>query len=151
MRTPLTIAEARRRVDELLAGRDIAADADTLPGAELVVFEDDNEVFRAALARQARTDDEDETVIWVRPIGPAVIDEATKLPAFDPAVVRRRALQVQAAWTEERQLVLELATGQRAIIQPAESDQLWNLQDFDTWTMTLTDEALLEIEALEHD
>ena len=151
MRTPLTPAEVHRRLDDLLIGRDATADGDMLPGAELAVFDDDLEVFRAALARHARRADLDEALIWVRPIGPSAADSATGLPSFDLAIMRRRALEIRAAWFEERGLVLDLVTGQRAIVRLAQGAQLKNLQDFDTWMTTLPEDARLEVEALDHD
>ncbi len=136
-------------MDDLLTGRGDEA-RDDLPGAELVVFDEDREVFRAALARHVRPDDEDPDVIWVRPIVTAAGSDSS-LPAFDLAIVRRRALHVTTAWRDGRRVVLDLATGQRAHVQPAHGRQLAVLQDFDTWMTTLTAARRAEIDALDHD
>ncbi|SEF37147.1 hypothetical protein SAMN05421837_112260 [Amycolatopsis pretoriensis] len=133
----------------LLAGRGQNAD-DDLPGAELVVLDDEREVFRAALARHARRDHGDPAVIWIRPlIAPAASRDG--LPAFDPAVLRRRALHVADARIEGGSLALDLASGQHARIEPARDDCLARLQDFDTWMTTLAVEQRTDLEELEHD
>jgi hypothetical protein len=123
---------------------------DDLPGAELVVFEGKVEVFRAALARHARRDRDDAAVIWIRPlVAPAA--SRTGLPAFDLAVVRRRALHVADARIDDSGLAIALVSGQHARIDPARQDRLARLQDFDTWVTTLAGERRAEIEGLEHD
>ncbi|WP_410574318.1 hypothetical protein [Amycolatopsis sp. cmx-4-61] len=136
-------------MDDLLTGRGDDAGHD-LPGAELVVFDDDREVFRAALARHARLDDEDPDVIWIRPIV-TTGGSGSGLPGFDLAIVRRRALHVAAARRDGRRVVLDLVTGQRAHVRPARGPQLAVLQDFDTWMTTLTAAQRAEIGALDHD
>lgn len=137
------------RLGELLRGSSQTV-GDDLPGAELVVFEGGVEVFRAALARHARRDRDDPVVIWIRPlVAPAASRDG--LPAFDPAVVRRRALHVADARIDGGGLALDLVSGQHARIEPARDDCLARLQDFDTWTTTLTVEQRTDIERLEHD
>ncbi|WP_284745983.1 hypothetical protein [Amycolatopsis sp. RTGN1] len=135
-------------LDDLLTGRGDEA-GDDIPGAELAVFDEDQEVFRAALARHARPDD-DPGVIWIRPIVTAA-GSGSGLPAFDLAIVRRRALHVTTARQDGRRVVLDLVTGQRAHVQPAHGPQLAVLQDFDTWMTTLTAAQRAEIDALDHD
>lgn len=123
---------------------------DDLPGAELVVFEGGVQVFCAALARHARRDRADPMVIWIRPlVAPAA--SHTELPAFDLTVVRRRALHLTDAQIDDTGLAIDLASGQRARIEPARADRLAALQDFDTWMTTLAVEQRAEIEALTHD
>jgi hypothetical protein len=136
-------------LDDLLKGRGFDAGED-LPGAELVVTDNDREVFRAALARHARRDADDPSVIWIRPL---VMPGGTrmKLPAFDLAIVRRRALHVAAAQLDEDCLELGLVTGQRARIRPARGARLAVLQDFDTWMTTFTAERRSAVEALDCD
>ncbi len=136
-------------MDDLLTGRGDDA-GDDVPGAELVVFDEGQEVFRAALARHARPDENDPDVIWIRPIVTAA-GPGSGLPAFDLAIVRRRALPVSTARRDGRRVVLDLVTGQRAHIQPAHDPQLAVLQDFDTWMTTLTAAQRAEIDALDHD
>ncbi|MGW4524983.1 hypothetical protein [Amycolatopsis sp. NPDC004378] len=137
------------RLRELLLGSGRTVD-DDLPGAELVVFEGGAEVFRAALARHARRDRDDSAVIWIRPlVAPAASHDG--LPAFDPAVVRRRALHVAGARIDGDGLALDLLRGQHARIEPARDDCLARLQDFDTWMTTLDLEQRTDIERLEHD
>ncbi len=145
----LTAGQLWARLTDLLAGRGEEAD-DALPGAELVVTEDDHEVFRAALARRARRDRDDAAVIWVRPLV-ASAGFQDDLPVFDLSIVRRRALHVVAVRAFEGGLDLELVTGQRARIQPARGVQLAVLQDFDTWMTTLTLDQRTEVEGLDSD
>src|SRR3569833_9476 len=134
---------------DLLTGRGDDA-GDDLLGAELVVFDEGREVFRAALARQAREDDDDPDVVWIRPIVTAA-GLVSGLPAFDLAIVRRRALHVTNARQDGRRVVLDLAAGQRAHVQPARDHCLAVLQDFDTWMTTLTATQRAEVDALDHD
>ncbi|WP_260473773.1 hypothetical protein [Amycolatopsis balhimycina] len=136
-------------MDDLLTGRGDDA-GDDLPGAELVVFDEDREVFRAALARHVRLDDEDPDVIWIRPIVTAA-GAGSGLPVFDLAIVRRRALHVATARRVGRRVGLHLVTGQRAYVQPARGPRLAVLQDFDTWMTTLTAAQRAEIDALDQD
>ncbi|WP_206796291.1 hypothetical protein [Amycolatopsis sp. MtRt-6] len=136
-------------LNELLAGRGEDA-TDDLPGAELVVTEEDQEVFRAALARHARRDPADPAVIWIRPLV-AFAGAQDGLPVFDLSIVRRRALHVTAVQAIERGLDLELVTGQHARVQPARGAELAMLQDFDTWMTTLSLEQRTEVEALDSD
>jgi hypothetical protein len=135
---------------DLLTGRGDDA-GDDLPGAELVVFDEDREVFRATLARHARLDDDDPDVVWIRPIVVTAPGLASGLPAFDLAIVRRRALHVTTARQDGRRLALDLATGRRAHVQPSRGPQLAVLQDFDTWMTTLTASQRAEIDTLDHD
>lgn len=136
-------------LDDLLKGRGFDAGED-LAGAELVVTDNDREVFRAALARHARRDGDDPSVIWIRPLAAEARVQAN-LSVFDLAIVRRRALHISGAERDEQRLSLELVTGQRAWIQLARGSRLGVLQDFDTWMTTLTVEERAEVEALDHD
>jgi hypothetical protein len=145
----LTADQLWTRLTGLLTGRGEDA-GDDLPGAELVVSEGGHEVFRAALARQARRDRDDPAVIWIRPLV-ASAGLRNGLPVFDLSIVRRRALHVTAARAFEGGVDLELVTGQQARIQPARAAQLAVLQDFDTWMTTLTLEQRSEVETLESD
>ncbi|MGC7096730.1 hypothetical protein ACPZ19_18815 [Amycolatopsis lurida] len=136
----------------LLNGRNAPSAADdALPGAELVVLQGDTEVFRAALARHARRDDNEPAVIWIRPLTAPRRDPGTQLPIFDPDIVRRRALHIASSNVENGQLVLDLVTGERAIIRPATASQLAVLQDWDTWTATLPETDQTDLDALDHD
>ncbi|HWD77894.1 MAG TPA: hypothetical protein VG497_03405 [Kribbella sp.] len=136
-------------LNDLLTGGGQDA-GDDLPGAELVVSEAGQEVFRAALARHARRDHGDLAVVWVRPLAASGVSRHG-LPVFDPSIVRRRALHVTAARAADGGLNVELATGQHARIQPARGAQLAVLQDFDTWMTTLTSEQRAEVAALDSD
>ncbi|MFB9686597.1 hypothetical protein [Amycolatopsis plumensis] len=145
----LTADQLWNGLTELLTGHHEAA-GDELPGAELVVTDGKQEVFRAALARHARRDRDEPAVIWIRPImASAGLED--DLPAFDLSIVRRRALHVAVAQASEGGLNFELVTGQHARVQPARGIQLAVLQDFDTWMTTLTLERRIEVEALDSD
>ncbi|MFI6031370.1 hypothetical protein [Amycolatopsis magusensis] len=137
---------------DLLHGRNApSGDDDALPGAELVVLQGDTEVFRAALARHARRDTDEPAVIWIRPLAVPCRDPGTQLPVFDPDIVRRRALHVTSVAADDGQLMLDLATGERAIIQSATAEQLAVLQDWDTWMATLPETDQADLDALDHD
>ncbi|MEV6644502.1 hypothetical protein [Amycolatopsis sp. NPDC051371] len=137
------------RFSDLLVGRGQEV-SDDLPGAELVVFGEGREVFRAALARHARRDLDDPAVVWIRPLVTSATIQSG-LPAFDIAVVRRRALHVARAEIDDRFLALDLVSGQQARIEPARAERLGVLQDFDTWLTTLSGDQRAEMAALDHD
>lgn len=108
-----------RRLERLLQGQH-SATADPLDaGAELGVTNSDGaQAFLTPLARHLRLDDDDPSLLWIRPvIGGAQTDAGT---VFDAGLARRRCLAVTTAGPEDRGgVVLELATGQRARIGPA--------------------------------
>ncbi|WP_410597905.1 hypothetical protein [Amycolatopsis sp. lyj-23] len=145
----LTADQLWTSMTELLTGHRQDTGND-LPGAELVVTEDEQEVFLAALARHARRDRDESMVIWIRPL---VASAGTHggLPVFDLSIVRRRALHVVAAQVSKGGLDLELVTGQHARVQPARGSRLSMLQDFDTWMTTLPLEQRIAAEALDSD
>ncbi|MFF1611396.1 hypothetical protein ACFVYA_26735 [Amycolatopsis sp. NPDC058278] len=145
----LTEDEFWTRFTDLLVGRGQDT-GDDLPGAELVVFDDGREVFRAALARHARRDRDDPAVVWIRPlVTPATVRSG--LPTFDVAVVRRRAIHIAHADIDDGCVALDLVAGQQARIEPARAERLAVLQDFDTWMTTLSGDQRAEIAALDHD
>jgi len=144
----LTEGQLWTRLNDLLVGRGVEVGED-LPGAELVVSEEGREVFRAALGRHARRDD-DPAVVWIRPLVASTTTSAN-LPAFDLTIVRRRALEITAAHAAGDGLDLELVSGQRARVQPARGVELAVLQDFDTWMTTLTTAQRAAVDALDHD
>ena len=142
------LEETQQVLQGLLCGRDGEGRGDRLPGAELVVYDGGEEVFRAALARHSRRDG---STFWVRPIGAMETDPDTGLPSFDLQVNRRRALDVAAARSEGQRLELALATGQTAVVQPAAEARLNALAAFDSWLITLPAQVVAGIERLESD
>ncbi|RSN45286.1 hypothetical protein DMC64_19900 [Amycolatopsis sp. WAC 04197] len=143
----MNLDEAERILENLVAGRAQRRSDDLLPGAELVV----DGGRRVALARQVRRDTNLPALFWIRPLAVALQDPETRLPVFDPAVVRRRALHVTAARREGSRLRLELADGSAVTVQPARSGRLVTLQAFDTWMTTIPNDERRALESLEHD
>ncbi|MFI7114945.1 hypothetical protein [Amycolatopsis sp. NPDC049868] len=139
--------EAERILENLVAGRAQKRSDDLLPGAELVI--DGRQ--RVALARHVRRDTDLSALFWIRPLDVALQDPETRLPVFDPAVVRRRALHVTAARRDGSRLRLELAGGSTVTVQPARSGRLMTLQEFDTWMTTIPDDERRALETLEYD
>ncbi|KFU78462.1 hypothetical protein SAMN04489729_6867 [Amycolatopsis lurida] len=147
MNREIDLDEAEHILEDLVTGRAQKRANDLLPGAELVI--DGGQ--RVALARHVRRDTDEPALFWIRPLSAAFQDPGTRLPVFDPAIVRRRALHVAAARRDGQRLHLELIGGSTATVQPARSGRLLVLQDFDTWTTTIADDEREGLEALEHD
>ncbi|MFE5564741.1 hypothetical protein ACFQ68_07085 [Amycolatopsis japonica] len=143
----INLDEAERIFKNLVAGRAQKRSDDLLPGAELVI--DGGQ--RVALARHVRRDTDLPALFWIRPLDVALQDPETRLPVFDPAVVRRRALHITAARRDGGRLRLELAGGSAVTVQPARSGRLMTLQAFDTWMTTIPDDERRALESLEHD
>ncbi|MGW4894587.1 hypothetical protein ACWEQL_20275 [Kitasatospora sp. NPDC004240] len=140
------------RFATLLAGEHAASGDPVDAGAQLVVTDPDGtEVFRQGLARHHRADDEDDHLIWVRPLVGG--SEAPDLGwVFNLNVARRRALRWRnASVTDSGDVVLELASGQIARIQPAEDDQLATVQRWDSFTDRLTRDEEAALDRLDAD
>ena len=102
-------------------------------GAELVVTDPDGGVvFTAPLARAWRLDPDDPDCLWLRPLAEPVTGE-DETTVFSLNQCRRRALDLTAVHTEPEALVAELATGQRARIQPATAAAAATLDAWDTF------------------
>jgi hypothetical protein len=142
----------QERFAELLAGNHAASGDPVDAGAQLVVQEaDGTEVFRHALARHHRTEEGDANLIWIRPLvgGSSTPDLGY---VFNLNVARRRALH----WTEGRlddngDVVLHLVSGEIARIQPAEGEQLAELQRWDHFLDRLTREEETALARLDAD
>ncbi|WP_410582501.1 hypothetical protein [Amycolatopsis sp. lyj-108] len=147
MNREIDLDAAARILENLVAGRAQTRGDDLLPGAELAI--DGGQ--RVALARHVRRDTNEPALFWIRPLRAAFQDPETRLPVFDQAIVRRRALHVAAARHDGPRLVLELVSGSTVTVQPARSGQLLVLQDFDTWMTTIPAGEREGLEALEHD
>lgn len=102
-------------------------------GAELVVTGADADVvFTAPLARTWRLDPDDPDCLWLRPIAaPVAGDDETTV--FSLSQCRRRALDITAVHPDGEALVIELATGQHARIQPATGTAADTLDAWDTF------------------
>ena len=125
------------------AGRDLEG------GAELEVSHPGGQVvFRAALARHWRLDDEG--ILWLRPVVGGyrpVPGEGAPPYAFSLNAARPRGLLPTDVCREREDLVFELNSGQRARIRPASGENLAELQRWDTFyylTLTAEEEAALD-------
>ena len=139
------------RFNSLLAG-DHADTGDPVDaGAQLVVTDDGAEVFRQGLARHRRTDEDDPNLIWVRPlVGGA--ETADLGYVFNLNIARRRALRWENGALEKNgDVVLHLATGEVARIQPADGEQLADVQRWDRFTDRLTSEEEAALDRLDAD
>ena len=128
-----------QRLADLLAGRHTATGDELDAGAQMVVTDPDgSETFRAALARHHRIDDSDSSLLWVRPVlGGAVAAELGGAYVFNLSVNRRRGLLFTRARLDDDDVVLTLASGQTARIQPAHGRSLEELQRWDDFTLTI--------------
>jgi hypothetical protein len=142
------------RLDDLLQGRHNGRDDDLDYGAQLVITEPDGtETFRAPLARHRRVDDQDTHVLWIRPIHSGTAAGPAGLPVFSLSVCRRRGLAfTRATVSRDGDVVLTLASGQRAIIQPAAGPDLETLKLWDEFTLNvLSAEEELDLDRLNGD
>ncbi|MFV2198859.1 hypothetical protein [Nocardiopsis sp. LOL_012] len=141
-----------QRLESLLSGAHSPSGDETDAGAQLVVVQTDGrEVFRAPLARHARIDQEQERLVWVRPIHSGGIDPATGTRVYNLNLCRRRALSWSRAGVDGDAVVLTLASGQRARIEPAEGDELAELRLWDAFVLGLSVQEEEELEALSGD
>ncbi|MFD6968760.1 hypothetical protein [Streptomyces sp. NPDC059949] len=140
----------QQRVADLLAGVHSPTGDPVDAGARLVVLDPDGEeVFRAALARHHRFSDDDQTV-WIRPlIGGQETDEDGYL--FNLGVTRRRSLSWESASFVDEGIELDLVTGQRARIEPADGAELEELARWDDFTNRLTQEEEDALRSLDAD
>ncbi len=128
-------------------------------GAQIVVTGPDGRgVFRAALARHWREDEDDAHLIWVRPIvGGRLSSDPQFSYVFDLSRARRRALHWRTAGVDDRgAVVLHLVTpaggeGQRARIEPASGSELEELARWDTFVDMLSPEEEQALEQLAED
>ncbi|WP_409494723.1 hypothetical protein [Amycolatopsis sp. cmx-11-12] len=147
MNREIDLDETERILENLVTGRTQKRADDLLPGAEL----DIDGGQRVALARHIRRDTDEPALFWIRPLSAADQDPETRLPVFDQAIVRRRALHITAARLDGPRLRLDLVGGATVTVQPARSGRLLVLQDFDTWMTTIPAGEREGLEALDHD
>ncbi|WP_031048112.1 hypothetical protein [Streptomyces sp. NRRL F-5650] len=129
----------RRRFSDLVAGRHSPTGDPVDAGARLVVSDPDGtEVFRAALARHHRFEDDDDQVIWIRPLVGG--QDTVNGYLFNLSLVRRRSLPVAHAYLVADGVEMELTTGQKARIELADGPELEQLARWDDFTNRLTPE-----------
>jgi hypothetical protein len=136
----------------LLAGEHAPSGDPVDAGAQLVVSAaDGTEVFRQGLARHHRTDEGDPHLIWIRPlVGGAETPDLGYV--FNLSMTRRRALRwTHACVADNGDVVLELESGETARIQPAEGEQLSDVQRWDRFTDRLTREEEAALDRLDAD
>ncbi|WP_046469460.1 hypothetical protein [Allosalinactinospora lopnorensis] len=143
----------QQRLAGLLAGGHSDTGDSTDAGAQLVVCDEEGrEVFRAALARHYRIDDDDPTLLWIRPIIPGSPDRTTGLRVFNLNVSRRRALKWSKVSVTTTGISFSLVTGQSAVVQPATGAELSELHAWDTFVLlVLTSHEERALEALDGD
>ncbi len=135
-----------QRFAALLAGDHTTTGDELEAGAQLVVTDPDgSEVFRTALARHWRIDQEDEYLIWIRPILGGWSEHS--VPYFNLSLARRRSLGYTTAERDGDDVVFHLHNDLTARVQPAAGDELAELRRWDIFTLnvlTATEETGLE-------
>ncbi|MFF4534023.1 hypothetical protein ACFY1P_32740 [Streptomyces sp. NPDC001407] len=145
----MTAQQWRQRFSDLLAGNHSTTGDPVDAGARLVVLDPDgNEAFRAALARHHRFVDEDQAV-WIRPLVGG--QDTSDGYVFNLGVARRRALQWKGAQLVDGAVEIDLVTGQRARVEPAEGAELEELARWDDFTDRLTPEEDAALRRLDAD
>jgi hypothetical protein len=139
-------------VHGLITGAHTSTGDELDAGAQLVVeHPDGQEAYRAALARHYRLDEEQESLLWVRPIVPGGPDPETGERVYNLNACRRRSL----AWTHlqvhEHSVVFTLVNGQVARIEPAQDRELDELRSWDMYQLNLTAEEEHALEQLRED
>ncbi|MEU0489979.1 hypothetical protein ABZ249_12180 [Nocardiopsis sp. NPDC006139] len=138
-------------VRSLLAGAHSGTGDGTDAGAQLVVDDPSgDEAYRAALARHCRVE-EDENVLWIRPIVPGEKAPGTGETIHDLSVCRRRSLSWTGLEVHENQVIFTLATGQVARIEPAQGRELAELQSWDLFVLGLSQEEERYLDDLDAD
>lgn len=129
----------RQRFSDLIAGNHSPTGDPVDAGARLVVSDPDGtEVFRAALARHHRFEDDGDQVVWIRPLVGGQDTGSGYL--FNLSLTRRRALPVVRADLVADGVEIDLASGQKARIEPADGPELEELIRWDDFTNRLTPE-----------
>ncbi|MCL3998917.1 hypothetical protein [Streptomyces lavenduligriseus] len=141
----------RQRLSDLIAGNHSPTGDPVDAGARLVVSGPDGaEVFRAALARHHRfEDDGDQAVVWIRPVVGGQDTGSGYL--FNLSLARRRSLAVVRADLVADGVEMDLTSGQKARIEPADGPELEELIRWDDFTNRLTPEEEAALERLEAD
>ncbi|OEJ29078.1 hypothetical protein AS594_36395 [Streptomyces agglomeratus] len=138
----------RRRFSDLVAGNHSPTGDPVDAGARLVVSDlDGTEVFRAALARHHRF--EDDQVLWIRPLVGGQDTGGGYL--FNLGLARRRSLPVAHADLVDDGVEIDLTTGQKARIEPADGPELEQLTRWDDFTNRLTPEEDAALRRLDAD
>ncbi|MEU7075745.1 hypothetical protein AB0B30_37325 [Streptomyces narbonensis] len=139
----------RQRFADLLAGNHSPTGDPVDAGARLVVSDPDGtEVFRTALARHHRFEDDDDQVIWIRPLVGGQDTGSGYL--FNLNLARRRSLSVARADVVDDCVEIDLTSGQKARIEPADGPELEQLTRWEDFTNRLTpeeDAALARLDA----
>ncbi|MET9835098.1 hypothetical protein ABZ508_10450 [Streptomyces lavendulocolor] len=140
----------RQRFSDLIAGNHSPTGDPVDAGARLVVSDPDGtEVFRAALARHHRFEDDGDQVVWIRPLVGGQDTGGGYL--FNLGLTRRRSLPVVRADLVADGVEIDLASGQKARIEPADGPELQELIRWDDFTNRLTPEEEAALERLDAD
>lgn len=140
----------RQRFSDLIAGNHSPTGDPVDAGARLVVSDPDGtEVFRAALARHHRFEDDGDQVVWIRPLVGGQDTGSGYL--FNLSLTRRRSLPVVRADLVADGVEIDLASGQKARIEPADGPELQELIRWDDFTNRLTPEEDTALERLDAD
>lgn len=139
----------RQRFSDLLSGNHSTTGDAVDAGARLVVFDPDgSEVFRAALARHHRFLDDDQ-IVWIRPLTGG--QDTPDGYLFNLGMTRRRSLQWESARIVDDVVEIDLSTGQRAHVEPADETDMAQLTRWEDFTNRLTPEEDAALRRLDAD
>ncbi|MFE3559848.1 hypothetical protein ACFXKW_34075 [Streptomyces sp. NPDC059193] len=145
----MTAGQWQQQFSDLLAGEHSTTGDQVDAGARLIVFDPEGvEVFRAALARHHRFADSDQTV-WIRPLLGG--GDTGHGYLFNLGVARRRSLHWKSAHFVDGGVEMDLVTGQRARIEPADGADLEELTRWDEFTNRLTSDEDAALRSLDAD
>ncbi|MER5549884.1 hypothetical protein ABT072_47725 [Streptomyces sp. NPDC002589] len=127
----------RQRFSDLVAGNHSPTGDPVDAGARLIVSDPDGtEVFRAALARHHRFEEDEDQVVWIRPLVGG--QDTGRGYLFNLNVTRRRSLPWARASLVDDGVEIDLTTGQKARIEPADGPELEQLTRWDDFASRLT-------------
>ncbi|GAA1439033.1 hypothetical protein [Nocardiopsis tropica] len=139
-------------VHGLITGAHTSTGDELDAGAQLVVeHPGGEEAYRAALARHYRLDEEQENLLWVRPIVPGGLDPETGERTYNLNACRRRSLAWTRLQVQSECVVFTLVNDQVARIEPAQGEELDELRSWDAFQLNLTGEEEQELEQLRED
>ncbi|GAA1095407.1 hypothetical protein [Nocardiopsis metallicus] len=144
--------EWQRIVEGLLSGSHSPTGDDADAGAQLVVTDPGGQVvFRAALARHCRLDQDEENLLWIRPIAPGSDDPSSGVRVYNLELCRRRALTWEKVESAGEAVIFTLQNGQVARVEPAQNKELEELQAWDAFILGLSADEEQELDSLDSD
>jgi hypothetical protein len=146
------MSEWQRTVEGLLSGSHSLTGDEADAGAQLVVVDEDGQIaFRAALARHCRLDQDEENLLWIRPIAPGSDSSGSGVRAYNLDLCRRRALAWEKVELAGGAVIFTLQSGQVARVEPAQNEELEELRHWDAFVLGLSADEEQELDSLDSD